>query len=409
MLPGRQCQVRVFCTKSHISNVTVNQDPRELTVKYTVCVTQQCNLACDYCYIDKRKAKMKLEVARKIIDFAFENTPASEDINIGLFGGEPLIEFALIKQIVELIESHPLFDAQRVQLMAVSNGTLFTNEIADYFNVHNIALGISCDGPPAIHDRFRKYANGKGSSNAVEKGIRKAVETLETPLVNAVYHPDTFRQLPTVVKYFSRLGLRNIYLNADYSAYWSQNDIVDIASVFSEIADLYVDYYRREDPHFISLIDSKIALILRNGYQENERCRMGKGEFAFTAEGRVYPCERLIGNGTGPAHCIGEVAHDMNIMPLNLPTGVSEKRNSECETCSLCDYCMNTCGCSNFFSTGSYNKVSAFQCASEKAAISASFRAFGAVETAIGPVFSEHLHGQPALNTAHQAQYTRAC
>lgn len=378
-------------------------------MKYTICVTQVCNLACDYCYISKRKTKMKIEVARKIIDFAFENTPASEDINIGFFGGEPLIEFVLIKQIIELIESHPLFDKQRVQLMAVTNGTLFSDEIADYFNAHNIALGISCDGPSAIHNRFRKFANGKGSSNVVEKAIKKAVETLETPLVNAVYHPSTFRQLPTVVEYFSKLGLRNIYLNADYSATWSPGDIVDIPGVFSEISDLYVDYYQRGDPHFISLIDSKIALILRNGYQANERCRMGKGEFAFTAEGRVYPCERLIGNGAGPAHYIGEVDHDVNILPLALPTEAGGKRNSECETCSLSDYCMNSCGCSNFFSTGNYYKVSAFQCASEKAAINAAFQAFRAVETSLGPVFCEHLHGQPALNTAHQAQYTRAC
>lgn len=375
-------------------------------MKYTVCVTQACNLACAYCYISKRKVKLTLEVARKIIDFAYKNTPTDENINIGFFGGEPLIEFELIKDITELIESHELFDTQRVRLMIVTNGTLFSDEIADYLNEHDIALGISCDGPPAVHNRFRRYANGKGSSDVVEKTIRMSVEKLDNPMVNAVYHPLTFKQLPTVVKYFSELGIRNIYLNADYSAPWSPENIRDIFDVYGEVADLYTDFYQRGDPHFISLIDSKIALILRNGYQENERCRMGKGEFAFTAEGRVYPCERLIGTGTGPAHCIGEVERDVNVLPLAFPAVTEGKKNPECETCSLGDYCMNSCGCSNFFSTGSYRRVSNFQCASEKAAISSSFKAFRAVESSIGPVFCEHLHGQPGLNTTHLFQQT---
>ena len=371
-------------------------------MKYTVCVTQACNLDCDYCYISKRKSRMSIPVAEKIIDFAFRNTPADEEINIGFFGGEPLTEFDLIKRITHLIESHPSFDTRRVQLMTVTNGTLFSDEIADYFNTHNISIGISCDGHPEVQDVFRKYANGKGSSAVVEKTIKRAVEKFETPLVNAVYHPDTFRQLPRVVEYFSSLGIRNIYLNPDYSASWSALDISDIPGVYAEVADLYLDYYVQGDPHFISLVDSKIALILREGYQDNERCRMGKGEFAFTTEGRVYPCERLIGSGLGPSHCMGDIDNGFTIKPFTYELSVGENQNPECQTCSLSDYCMNTCGCSNFFSTGSYRRVNAFQCESEKAAISTAFAVIQALESTPEAVFFDHFHGHPAFNSIYK-------
>ena len=70
-------------------------------MKYTLAVTQRCNLACDYCYIHEKNSVMPLAVAEKILNFIFENTPKSEKIDIGFFGGEPLLEFNLIKKITK--------------------------------------------------------------------------------------------------------------------------------------------------------------------------------------------------------------------------------------------------------------------------------------------------------------------
>ena len=98
-------------------------------MKYTIFITQQCNLRCSYCYIGKKNAVMSLETAESIINNIFAHTPSEKKIDIDFFGGEPLLEFSLIKKIVSLIEGHPSYAPDRVELDVVTNGTIFSDEI----------------------------------------------------------------------------------------------------------------------------------------------------------------------------------------------------------------------------------------------------------------------------------------
>ncbi|RPJ06222.1 MAG: 4Fe-4S cluster-binding domain-containing protein, partial [Deltaproteobacteria bacterium] len=78
--------------------------------RYTLCVTLRCNLACTYCYVTKNCATMSLPTARRAIDFVFRHAPSDSNIEIGFFGGEPLLEFPLLRDITDLIKSHPSYD-----------------------------------------------------------------------------------------------------------------------------------------------------------------------------------------------------------------------------------------------------------------------------------------------------------
>lgn len=368
-------------------------------MKYTLFLTQHCNLACDYCYVGKKKNRMSASVAEGAIDFAFSNTPAEEVVDFGFFGGETLLELDLLKEITSKIESHRAFDAARVQMTVITNGTIFSTAIADYLEAHKIALGISCDGPPAVHDMFRRFKNGRGTSGRVEATIRKACERFSSVMVNAVYHPRTLRYLPHTVEYLSSLGVRHIYVNPDFSVSWSRDDLASLPEVYGRLADQYVRYYLAGDPHFISLIDGKVAVILRGGYHARERCRMGQGEFAFTPEGDIYPCERLVGNGDR-THCIGNVYEGTRKPLPACLVARGEPLNTECLDCTLKEHCMNWCGCSNYFSSGYYNRVSPFLCASEKAAIAAAFDAFQRLEQSSCALFFDHLGGIPLANSS---------
>jgi uncharacterized protein len=368
-------------------------------MKYTLCITRQCNLRCNYCYISKDDDVMPLSVAQAAIDFAFKNTPREEKIDIGFFGGEPLLEFDLIKEITGKITSHPLYDRERVILTVVTNGTILDHEIIDFLIKNNIAYQVSCDGPPEIQDIFRSFTCGQGSSSTVEKNIKYALEAFGAIPVNAVFHPRTFHNLPDVIEYFSGLGLKQIYLNPDFSAPWTKMDADELELIYKEIGEQYIRFYLDGNPHFISLIDSKITVILRGGYQPLERCRMGKGEFAFSPQGNIYPCERLIGSGIGKKHCIGNIVRGFDIKYSNCIETASGPVNTECLTCGFNDYCMNWCGCSNYFSSGHYNRVSPIICAMEKAIINTAFHAFQTLDKKLGPVFAEHLSGMSNLNS----------
>lgn len=364
-------------------------------MKYTICVTQRCNLRCNYCYIGKRDISLSPAAGRKIVDFAYRNTPADEKIDIGFFGGEPLLEFERIGKLVDMLEEHPDFSPERVEMTIVSNGTLFSEKIARFLRVHNIAYGVSCDGPPPLHDSSRCFADGRRSGRLVEETLRRAVAELPETMVNAVYRPPTFHLLPRVVEYFSELGLRHIYLSPDFSARWTQDDAAILADLFTEIGTFHERAFTRGDRHFISLIDAKIAVILRGGYGPNERCRMGKGEYAFSAGGFIYPCERLIGEGGGGGHSIGHI--DTGIAPDRLACHPAAREIAPlaCTACGIKEYCMNWCGCSNYMSSGSYRRPGAFVCASERAAIQAAFAVIQSLDAQnFSPALFSHVTGE---------------
>jgi uncharacterized protein len=362
-------------------------------MKYTLFLTQCCNLSCDYCYIGKTSDRMSLDVAYQIIDFAFRNTPPSEDIDIGFFGGEPLLEFPLLEEVTRRIQAHQNFDPDRVKLSVVTNGTLLTPEIAGFLKQHRMGITISCDGPAGVHDRHRRFPDGRGTSKAVEGAIRTALSVLDRVPVNAVYRPDTMGCLPEVIDYLSSLGVRQIYLNADFSARWTEKDVCRVAPIFQKLANRYMDFYRAGQPHFISLIDSKITVMLRGGYQPLERCRMGTGEFAFAPSGHVFPCERLAA-AEPQTHSIGSINGAIRIGPLRDHFASGTPINAPCVSCGLQPYCVNWCGCSNYFMTGFYNRVSPFLCESEQTLIKLAVDIFETLESEIGPTFMDHLGGK---------------
>jgi uncharacterized protein len=365
-------------------------------MKCTLFVTQRCNLACDYCYIAKKNAVMPMPIAQRILDFIFANVKKDETLEIGFFGGEPMLEFDRVKEITALIQDHPGFDPKRVTISLVTNGTILTDEVLDFLLEKRVVLCISCDGPPDVQDAHRRFRDGRGSSSLVESSIRRAVERFPLLPVNAVYTPENLRRLPTVVEYLTSIGVRNIYLNPDISAHWTQVEAEMLPEIYSAIGRMYVDHYARGEPKYISLIDGKIALILRGGYKANERCRMGSGEFAFAPSGNIYPCERLVGPDDGISHCIGNIQKEF--VPGRTCKAIScSAINPECGGCGIKDYCMNWCGCTNYHSTGRYDVVSPFICASERAAIEVALHVIGEMNRNNSGL-SHHLVGSPLIN-----------
>lgn len=146
-------------------------------------VTENCNMRCRYCiYSDNYKLfrdysfkRMPFETAKKAIDYYFslfeealELNP-NRDASIGFYGGEPLLEFDLIKKCIEYTKQN--YSCFEPQFNMTTNGTLLTKERADYLMENNVSIAVSLDGPKEEHDRKRVYVSGGGTFDDVMKNV----------------------------------------------------------------------------------------------------------------------------------------------------------------------------------------------------------------------------------------------
>lgn len=135
----------------------------------TLQVTQNCNLRCSYCaysggYENRHHNNkiMDIETAKQGIDFLIKHSSENQQVNIGFYGGEPLLMFDLIKECVDYAESSA--EGKDLTFNLTTNGTLITDEILEYFVMHSISIMLSLDGPIEIHDKNRRTADGNNGS-----------------------------------------------------------------------------------------------------------------------------------------------------------------------------------------------------------------------------------------------------
>ena len=178
-LSNKKIQVFEHPQTSEIEEL-VNHELRQLTLQ----VTQDCNFRCSYCiYSDinnegqrhHEKKYMDFETAKKAVDYFYQCSDRSERLSIGFYGGEPLLNFPLIQQVVEYAE--PLFAGRNCIFTITTNASLLTEKIQDYLVEHNFSVVISLDGPENIQNVNRRFAtNGKGSYQTVMKNMLRMKE-----------------------------------------------------------------------------------------------------------------------------------------------------------------------------------------------------------------------------------------
>ena len=192
-----------------------------------------------------------------------------------------------------------------MNLHLTTNGTLITPEIVAYLRRHGIGLCISIDGPRHVHDRARRFRNGRSSFDRVVSNLEQSARALEKLQVNAVYSPDTVEELPDTVRFLAELGAGSIHVNPDIEADWDDVDPAVLEAAYEAVADFYVESYRSGRELAVNQVDSKIIVFLKGGYDAGDRCGMGETEWAFAPSGNIYPCERFIGEDAGGDYAQG--------------------------------------------------------------------------------------------------------
>lgn len=172
-------QNKGFCNNSLIEKIEHPQDRyiefhlENKIEKITLQVTQNCNLRCAYCcytgdkYSNRTHSNriMPYEIMKKSVDFLMEHSTGSEKVDIGFYGGEPLLEFNNIKNLITYIEQK--YPYKTITYSMTTNGTMFTDENLEFLQDKGFNIMISLDGPKELHNINRVFANGQGSFDKI--------------------------------------------------------------------------------------------------------------------------------------------------------------------------------------------------------------------------------------------------
>lgn len=323
------------------------------SIRVYLHLTRNCNLRCRYCYGgEKRQESMSLEVARKAVDFFGQRTNC---LVVQFFGGEPLLEFPLLKEIVRHAEAKSEETGMRLHFELVTNGVLYTQEVSAFCREHSIATSLSFDGNRRAQDKNRVFPDGSGSFDAVARNF----EHLRDPRTHVVcvVHPDNLAELQDSFLCLLDHGFSRISLSPDYTHPDLAECLPEIADRLQELARIYLERSSRDPNLFLNVFD------LDGSRYNRERCRPGQRHFSVAPDGRIYPCTAFADHERMP---IGDI--DAGFDPERLAEFSCELEKLEEELrrrhrlCPPSSFCHIGCGCTNLVTTGSASCVDPVVC-----------------------------------------------
>lgn len=361
-------------------------------MKFTLNITHRCNLNCRYCYSGRKfQTDMPFEVAEKSVDFALATAPEDTPVEFSFFGGEPLLCFDLIQELTEAIHQKAVDSKQKVRLTLTTNGTLLSESVLEWIKENHVDLCISMDGPETIHNANRRFRNGQGSFPRVLGNLRRAMDVVPQLQVNAVYGPETMEAMAETLAFFIDHQVPVVHFNPDICTVWRPSAFPALEKAYHRMAETYLAAFRNEREVAVNLIDSKMILFLKGGYTPDDVCGMGQTEMAVSAAGYLYPCERFVGEDDDPSFRIGHVSAGFDAKRRCAVLKGRGNHTAVCRQCTLQNYCMNWCGCTNYHMTGKTDQAGAMLCASEQAAIREARYVFTTLADEQNELFIDHL------------------
>lgn len=344
-------------------------------------LTHGCSLRCRYCYGGRAGGRsMSLETACRALRIGAELSRGFPRLEIGFFGGEPLLRFDLMRQIVRLARSMPDLRGHPVQFNVTTNGTLITDERAAWLANHKFAVAVSIDGDAPSHDAHRVFADGLPTHSFVVDGIRMLQRRECDVRAALTVTPDTAPQLVRDLDYLRQIGIRDIEVTPDYDrSVWDSSRRQALRSQLQAAADFYTDHF---DELAISFLDEKVcALFDPNGAWP---CGFGWAKLAVSPAGNLYGCERMIHEDNDWTWRVGDARGGLNVTELRSLAAMARARDHRCRRCQVERPCQHDCACVNLARTGDIGRPDDFVCFYERACLEAAAR-FGSRLSAVQP------------------------
>lgn len=320
-------------------------------------IAHDCNLRCKYCFADEgeykgKRALMSPETAKKAIDFVLEKSGPRKNIEIDLFGGEPLLAFETIKAVVEYAKEAEKKYSKNIRFTMTTNATLLNEEIMEYLdkNMGNIVLSI--DGRKEVNDKVRVRADGSGSYESILPKIKKMVEMRGKE--RQYYARGTFTRENTdffndimhlAEEGFDEISIEPVVLPEDNPLSLREDDLPKIFEQYDKL--FYEMVKRHENGNEFKFYHFNIDL--QGGpciYKRISGCGAGHEYVAITPDGSIYPCHQFVGNENFKMGTLDSPELDIKIAEEFKNAHIYNKQ--ECQDCWARFYCSGGCQANNY-------------------------------------------------------------
>lgn len=339
---------------------------RETVVK-ALClhIAHDCNLACQYCFAEEgeyhgRRELMSLEVGKLALDFLIQNSGNRKNLEVDFFGGEPLLNFDVVKQLVEYGREQEALHNKQFRFTLTTNGVALSDKIMEFANQEMSNVVLSIDGRKEINDRMRPFRGGVGSYDLILPKFKKLADLREQ---SNYYVRGTFTRynldFSEDVKHLAELGFQQISVEpvvaAQEESYAIRSE--DLPVLFEEYDKLamYIIEKRRQGKWFNFF---HFMIDLSGGPCVAKRlsgCGSGTEYLAVTPWGDLYPCHQFVGMNE---FLMGNVVDGVTNTKLRSQFKSSNVYAKEkCKECFAKFYCSGGCTANAYKFHGSINDV----------------------------------------------------
>ena len=333
-------------------------------------VAHSCNLACSYCFAGQGKyhgkdALMSFETGKRAFDFLIENSGTRRNLEVDFFGGEPLLNWDVVKKLVEYARSIEKEKNKNFRFTLTTNGVLIDDEVIEFANKEMSNVVLSLDGRKDVHDKFRVDYAGKGSYEKILPKFKKLVESRDG---KNYYMRGTFTHFNTDftedIFHMADLGFRELSMEPVVCSPDSPSALTDedLPVLFEQYEILAKEMIRRKKAgdgftfyHYM--------LDLKNGpciYKRISGCGSGTEYMAVTPKGELYPCHQFVGE---EEYCLGNIWDGVKKPEVQDKFRLCNAYSrEECRDCWAKLYCSGGCAANSYHATGSVNGIYKYGC-----------------------------------------------
>lgn len=330
-------------------------------------VAHICNLACPYCFASGgtykgNEALMTTEVGIKAIDYLFEKSYGRKLVEVDFFGGEPLLNFKLIKDVVAYGERRAKELNKAIKWSMTTNGVLLDEQVCAFLKEHNVGTVLSIDGRKEVHDKYRYFKDKSGSYDKVVANYQRFKNYSDDYVARGTF-TSTNLDFYEDVELLKNLGFEHLSMEPVIGGDLTYDDLDQIRESYSILAEKYLKWLKEDKPldffHF--------NINLKGGpciYKRITACGAGFEYLAITPTGDIFPCHQLIENKD---YRLGNIMEDSFNEDLSKEfQNINIYTKEKCSNCWARFYCSGGCHSNNLKYGGDLKSPDDLSCEIQK-------------------------------------------